>query len=570
MSEKNDNAGLKQEPSNCSAKAGLGRREMLRNVGVGAGFAAAAVLGTQAASAQQIAPPGPATNPLQRQSASGDGTQHWPDVRESEYVPASVQTGYDVSSGPGWVNNSGRAFGNGPMDETSRRIVEWVYQYSPANFTNSLVGVIGDAMMDSIGVMYGAFESDPARINARLASMYPGNCTVMGYGIKTTEEMAAFANGCLIRHTDFNVSSHNTEILGGILAVGEANHSSGEEVMAALVIAYEVIGALTVAWGASQDHILGWESPYHCIATAMACGKLMKLNQDQLANALSLAITPHMALYSHIGTASMWKGSHSSESVKNGTWAALLARAGFTCWSVPFEGRDGLLAKLGPFTADLRFPSGSGTTTIETMLGEYRGYKFTSSEGNTLSFHETIAPNVMAWTKPEEIASMDFYTNSIYQWQEVCDPPKWDPRNRETADHSMPYNIARHLIDGSIYLDSFTKDKYMDPKARDLMNKIKCHPSVPGKEGYYLIVRKKSGEEKKFNNTPSPNRTRTDLIAKYNKLADWGGINRDQAARAREQWSNLRSVKDIGEAIQTVAKFGNPKPLSDTSPVRVG
>jgi hypothetical protein len=32
---------------------------------------------------------------------------------------------------------------------------------------------------------------------------------------------------------------------------------------------------------------------------------------------------------------------------------------------------------------------------------------------------------------------------------------------------------------------------------------------------------------------------------------------------------NLKAVKDIGEAIQTVAKFGQPRPLSDKTPARI-
>src|ERR1700712_1899249 len=131
---------------------------------------------------------------------------------------------------------------------------------------------------------------------------------------------------------------------------------------------------------------------------------------------------------------------------------------------------------------------------------------------------------------------MEFTAQSMYQWQEICDPPKWDPRNRETADHSMPYNIARHLIDGSIYLDSFTKEKYMDPKARELMNKIVCHPAVPGEPNYFLVVRKKSGEERTFHGGPRPVRKRDDLITKYNRLAEFGGIDKSQADRARDQW----------------------------------
>jgi hypothetical protein len=31
----------------------------------------------------------------------------------------------------------------------------------------------------------------------------------------------------------------------------------------------------------------------------------------------------------------------------------------------------------------------------------------------------------------------------------------------------------------------------------------------------------------------------------------------------------MRDLKDIGQAIATVAKFGNPKPLSDMSPSRI-
>jgi hypothetical protein len=44
-------------------------------------------------------------------------------------------------------------------------------------------------------------------------------------------------------------------------------------------------------------------------------------------------------------------------------------------------------------------------------------------------------------------------------------------------------------------------------------------------------------------------------VCAYKEVAD---AHRDQA---RATWSNLRAVKDIGEAMRTLAKFGNPKPL---------
>ncbi len=164
---------------------------------------------------------------------------------------------------------------------------------------------------------------------------------------------------------------------------------------------------------------------------------------------------------------------------------------------------------------------------------------------------------------------MDLLVRSMYQWQEVCDPPKWDPQNKETADHSLPYNIARHLLDGYLYLDSFSRDKYQDPNAVDLMNRIRVRPNVSEDNGpQTLTIRKKSGETRTFTGGTVAPMSHDDIIAKYNKAADFGGVSKDQAARALKTWMNLKDVKDIGDAIQVVAKFGNPRPLSDKTPAK--
>jgi hypothetical protein len=108
-----------------------------------------------------------------------------------------VQLGYETKTGPGCVNNSGRANGNGPRDECSRRIVEWVHGFSESDLTDSCIETIKYLQNDTLGSLYGGFESEPARINARLSQTMPGLCTVMGYGLKTTYEMAVFTNAAM-------------------------------------------------------------------------------------------------------------------------------------------------------------------------------------------------------------------------------------------------------------------------------------------------------------------------------------------------------------------------------------
>ena len=50
-------------------------------------------------------------------------------------------------------------------------------------------------------------------------------------------------------------------------------------------------------------------------------------------------------------------------------------------------------------------------------------------------------------------------------------------------------------------------------------------------------------------------KTETSRAAAFMKVAD------AQRDRARAVWGNVRALKDIGEAMQTLAKFGQPKPL---------
>ena len=54
----------------------------------------------------------------------------------------------------------------------------------------------------------------------------------------------------------------------------------------------------------------------------------------------------------------------------------------------------------------------------------------------------------------------------------LADPEKWCPKTRETADHSLPYNVVRALIDGDICLESYSAERIGDPKALALMQRV--------------------------------------------------------------------------------------------------
>jgi 2-methylcitrate dehydratase len=450
-------------------EAPLGRRDLMK-FGVGAGVAAAvtpvalaaqqgrtgaAQGGNAAAAASQSAEP---TGGLQRVPM----IQQWPEIAESMQVVTSTTTGYHVFTGAGWKNDSGRHSGNGPMDVTTTRLAQFTKNFSESQMTPAVQTAVNYLMLDYIACWFSGFETDPGRASARLSQRYPMTgdfkATVWGYGITTTPEMAAFANGGMGRHSDYD--DHNSTLVASCIAMGEALHSTGAQVMQAIAIAFEIQAALVGTRSFDSAGHVEFDNWDLAPAVACACGHLMGLNEDYLGNAISLAVLPHMPLYSRIGVQTMWKGFHAAEQGRNGVFAALIARDGMTGPAQPFEMRDGLIAHIGPYTRDVKAPnSPDGRLAIETGHGQGRGgYKRYATEGTTQTFHGSILQPLRAWAKADEIAAIEL-ENTYYSWQEICDPPKWDPQNRESADHSFPYNIARGILDGYIYFDSFAREK---------------------------------------------------------------------------------------------------------------
>src|SRR5262245_30929895 len=94
-------------------------------------------------------------------------------------------------TGPGYRNDSERLFGNGPIDDTTRKIVSFVREFSERDLTPSVLAAVNRTMIDTMAALISGFEAEPCRIGARLARLSPPGSlesTVLGYGISTTPE----------------------------------------------------------------------------------------------------------------------------------------------------------------------------------------------------------------------------------------------------------------------------------------------------------------------------------------------------------------------------------------------
>ncbi|MBI1965344.1 MAG: MmgE/PrpD family protein [Betaproteobacteria bacterium] len=351
------------------------------------------------------------------------------------------------------------------------------YEYLSAEVVRQAKRLI----VDTVGCALGGAASEPAKIARDIAGTVTSSnpATVMVSGRRTSPELATFANGVMIRFLDFNdgytstgESGHPSDSIAAVLAAAEVAGRSGKDVIAATVLAYEVFCRVCDEADLKPlgfDHVT-----VGAMASTAAAAWLLRLPQNQIAEALNLGIAPNVALYqTRIGNVSMWKGCAYANASRNAVFAARLAARGMTGPSPIFEGVGGYfkavarkpfqLAALGgrghPFKimecSIKRFPLGQYSQTVVQAALEAR---------------EKIK-------NADEVAEVRIRTCSTAIRLMAGDPEKWAPATRETADHSMPYTVAVALMHGGVEEHHFDDQHLRDPKLLALAKRVKVEAS---------------------------------------------------------------------------------------------
>ena len=330
--------------------------------------------------------------------------------------------------------------------------------------------------IDSLATAVGAMDADAYAIAKRCAARVQGQpgAGLLGGG-RSSVEWATFVNGLLIRYLDYNDTylslepAHPSDNLAAVLSIGEVTNATGQELITAAVLAYEIQCRLCDAASLRKhgfDHVT-----YGAISSAVAASKLLRLDAARTTHAIGMAGVANTALrQTRAGELSMWKGCAFANAARNGVFAALLAAEGMTGPAPIFEGEVGIMKLLtGPF--ELAALGGDGRPFMITKTY----IKFWPAE-----YHSQSAIEAALQLRPEvgvvrNVTAIDIHTFDAAVDIIGKDPEKWRPRTRETADHSLPYCTAVALADGDVTLAQFDPKRFTDPALLDLVAKVKVH-----------------------------------------------------------------------------------------------
>src|SRR5258705_8903943 len=222
------------------------------------------------------------------------------------------------------------------------------------DLSKEVVHEVKRRLVDSLGCALGAWNEEPCTIARKVVSDFSAKhgATVFGTSHKAPPDWAAFANGCCIRYFDYNDTylskepAHPSDNIAAALAAAESVGASGQELIAAIALAYEVQCRFC---DAASIRARGWDHvTYGAFSTALACARLMKLDPEKTRHAVNIAGVACAAMrQARVGELSHWKGVAFANAARHGVYSALLARAGMTGPAPIFEGQMGFEKQLG-------------------------------------------------------------------------------------------------------------------------------------------------------------------------------------------------------------------------------
>ena len=128
------------------------------------------------------------------------------------------------------------------------------------------------------------------------------------------------------------------------IAVAQSIGASGEELLTASVAGYEVGIRIGEFLGRSHYKIFHTTGTAGTVAAAVAVGRLLKLNQEQMLNAIGSGGTQAAGLWEFLRDAADSKQLHTAHAAASGLTAAYLAQDGFTGARRILEGLQGMAA----------------------------------------------------------------------------------------------------------------------------------------------------------------------------------------------------------------------------------
>jgi 2-methylcitrate dehydratase PrpD len=329
------------------------------------------------------------------------------------------------------------------------------------------------SLLNWLGCAIGG-SSHPA-VESAIAALVPfsgaAQANLLGRSERVDAMTAALINGIGSHVFDYDDTHLKTiihpagPVASALLALTQARPIKGTDFLCALIIGMECECRIGNAVYPSH-YELGWHITGTCgpFGAAVACGKLLGLNDTQMACALGIAASQPVGLKIQFG--SMTKSFHPGRAAQNGMMAALLAERGFTADPAALEGKDGW-AQAASREHDWSQVTDQLGSRFEAALNTYKPFAC------GIVTHPGIDASIQLRNDnhltPSEVQSIELRANPLV----LSLTGKADPRSGLEGKFSIYHCIAVAFITGAAGERQFSDAWVRDPAVVALRQRVK-------------------------------------------------------------------------------------------------
>lgn len=296
---------------------------------------------------------------------------------------------------------------------------------------------------------------------ARMGMDGPGECTVFGLSRRYPPAAAALLNGVFGHSLDFDDTHSDSSlhpsapVVPAAVAAAQMTGASGQELLGAIVVGFEVCCRLGVALDPTAHYARG----FHPTATAgvfgaaAAAGRLLHLDAAAMESAFGIAASQASGSLQFLVNGAWNKRYQVGEAAMKGLIAATLAAEGFVGAADAIDGKHGFLGGYSDGAEAGRAVWQLGETWETMMIGikPYPACRYTHAAVDGL-----LALQRSHGLKPEEIdrITVGLHTNGITLVGAPLDR-KRRARTVVEGQFSMPFAAAVAMIRGGFGWDDY-------------------------------------------------------------------------------------------------------------------
>jgi len=364
----------------------------------------------------------------------------------------------------------------------------------------------------------------------------------------------------MVRAMDYNDiywqqdPAHPSDIIPGALALVERAGGGGKELAVGIALGHEIEMRLCeAAFPGIRER--GWHhATLTAFAAAFVAGRMLHLDAERIQHAVGISGSCH-ATFGAVtaGKLTMMKNTVDPLATQGGVMAALMAEKGYSGPEHVIDGKEGMAHVLGPAWKLEVLTAGLGESWRITRCG----MKAFPTEALTHTPISAVLDLVIEHDLPPDDVEKIHIRSLARAADILADPSKYDPRNRETADHNLPYVVAAALADRQVTPLQFTDEKIQDPRIRAQLRKVvvtadpEIEEAFPAKQRVVVTITTSDGRTLTKDldypkGHPENPLTDREIEQKFDALAS-ATITEPRRARIKEAVWNLENLESLRE-----------------------